>query len=83
MNTMLSSLYVVLVFYPMDFTWICPTEVAAFSDRATEFNDVNCEVLAISTDSEFTHLEFARTPRKERGLGGEDEKTPVNIHSVQ
>ena len=73
------TFHVVLVFYPMDFTWICPTEVAAFSDRAKDFHDINAQVLAISTDSAFTHLEWAKTPRKMRGLGGENEKTPVKI----
>ena len=48
--------YVVLLFYPADFTFVCPTELIAFSDRADEFRRENCEVIAVSTDSEFTHI---------------------------
>ena len=48
--------YVVLFFYPLDFTFVCPTEIIAFSDRAEEFHKVNCELIACSTDSHFSHL---------------------------
>lgn len=48
--------YVVLFFYPLDFTFVCPTEIVAFSDRAAEFHKLNCEVLGVSVDSQFTHL---------------------------
>jgi len=48
--------YVVLVFYPTDFTFVCPTEIIAFSDRAEEFRSINCDVVACSTDSHFSHL---------------------------
>nr|XP_027200335.1 peroxiredoxin 1-like [Dermatophagoides pteronyssinus] len=61
--------YVVLFFYPMDFTFVCPTEIIAFSERADEFRKTNCEVIACSTDSKFTHLAWINTPRKEGGLG--------------
>ncbi|XP_068243147.1 peroxiredoxin 2 isoform X1 [Palaemon carinicauda] len=61
--------YVVFFFYPLDFTFVCPTEIIAFSDRAKEFRDINCEVIACSTDSHFSHLAWINTPRKEGGLG--------------
>ncbi|XP_004625688.1 thioredoxin-dependent peroxide reductase, mitochondrial [Octodon degus] len=61
--------YLVLFFYPLDFTFVCPTEIVAFSDKANEFHDVNCEVVAVSVDSHFTHLAWINTPRKSGGLG--------------
>ncbi|CAL1680163.1 unnamed protein product [Lasius platythorax] len=61
--------YVVLFFYPLDFTFVCPTEIVAFSDRVKEFNDINCAVIAASTDSHFSHLAWVNTPRKQGGLG--------------
>ncbi|OAF69439.1 Alkyl hydroperoxide reductase protein C22 [Intoshia linei] len=48
--------YLVLFFYPLDFTFVCPTEICAFSDRFKEFKDINCELVAVSTDSHFSHL---------------------------
>lgn len=61
--------YVVLFFYPLDFTFVCPTEIIAFSDRAKEFTDIGCELIACSTDSHFSHLAWINTPRKQGGLG--------------
>ncbi|XP_053649307.1 peroxiredoxin 2 isoform X1 [Cherax quadricarinatus] len=61
--------YVVLFFYPLDFTFVCPTEIIAFSDRVEEFRNIGCEVVACSTDSHFSHLAWVNTPRKEGGLG--------------
>ncbi|XP_048362559.1 thioredoxin-dependent peroxide reductase, mitochondrial [Sphaerodactylus townsendi] len=61
--------YLVLFFYPLDFTFVCPTEIIAFSDKANEFHDVNCEVVAVSVDSHFCHLAWINTPRKSGGLG--------------
>jgi len=61
--------YLVIFFYPMDFTFVCPTEIIAFSDRSDEFRNINCELLAVSVDSKFTHLAWVNTPRKEGGLG--------------
>ncbi|OAF66720.1 hypothetical protein A3Q56_05561 [Intoshia linei] len=66
--------YLVLFFYPLDFTYVCPTEICAFSDRFQEFKDINCEVVAVSTDSHFSHLAWINQPRKEGGLGD------MNIH---
>uniref|UniRef100_A0A023FFW7 thioredoxin-dependent peroxiredoxin n=1 Tax=Amblyomma cajennense TaxID=34607 RepID=A0A023FFW7_AMBCJ len=65
-----SGKYLVLFFYPLDFTFVCPTEIIAFSDRADEFKKLNTEVVAVSIDSHFTHLAWANTPRKNGGLGG-------------
>ncbi|XP_030626954.1 thioredoxin-dependent peroxide reductase, mitochondrial isoform X1 [Chanos chanos] len=61
--------YLVLFFYPLDFTFVCPTEIISFSDKASEFHDVNCEVVGVSVDSHFTHLAWTNTPRKSGGLG--------------
>ncbi|XP_067951445.1 peroxiredoxin-2-like [Watersipora subatra] len=61
--------YLVLFFYPLDFTFVCPTEIIAFSDRVAEFHDVNTEVVAVSVDSQFTHLAWMNTPRAQGGLG--------------
>uniref|UniRef100_A0A5F4W8I1 Thioredoxin-dependent peroxide reductase, mitochondrial n=1 Tax=Callithrix jacchus TaxID=9483 RepID=A0A5F4W8I1_CALJA len=61
--------YLVLFFYPLDFTFVCPTEIIAFSDKVNEFHDVNCEVVAVSVDSHFSHLAWINTPRKNGGLG--------------
>lgn len=61
--------YLVLFFYPLDFTFVCPTEIISFSDRANEFRAINTEVIAVSTDSHFSHLAWINTPRKSGGLG--------------
>ncbi|MEM9807233.1 MAG: peroxiredoxin [Cyanobacteria bacterium P01_D01_bin.56] len=63
------SQYVVLFFYPLDFTFVCPTEITAFSDRYKEFTALNTEVLGVSVDSEFSHLAWIQTERKAGGLG--------------
>jgi peroxiredoxin (alkyl hydroperoxide reductase subunit C) len=61
--------YVVLFFYPLDFTFVCPTEVIAFSDRYEEFKEANTEILGVSVDSEFSHLAWIQTERKQGGVG--------------
>lgn len=61
--------YIILLFYPMDFTFVCPTEIIAFSDRHAEFEKMNTQVIAVSTDSEYSHLAWVNTPRKKGGLG--------------
>lgn len=50
-------------------TFVCPTEIIAFSDRVDEFKKIGCEVVACSTDSQFCHLAWTNTPRKQGGLG--------------
>ena len=61
--------YLCLFFYPLDFTFVCPTEITAFSDRYAEFKALDCEVLGVSVDSQFSHLAWIQTPRNEGGLG--------------
>ena len=61
--------YVVLFFWPLDFTFICPTEIASFSDAAGEFDAINCQVIGCSIDSHFTHREYTLKPRAQGGLG--------------
>jgi len=58
-----------LFFYPLDFTFVCPTEITAFSDRIKDFKALNCEVLGVSVDSQFSHLAWINTPRAKGGLG--------------
>lgn len=59
----------VLFFYPLDFTFVCPTEITAFSDKINMFKDMNCEVIGCSVDSEFSHLAWTQQPRNKGGLG--------------
>ena len=61
--------YVVLLFYPFDFTYVCPTELIAFSDSMQKFKELDTAVLGISTDSHFTHLAWTKTARAEGGVG--------------
>ncbi len=61
--------WVVLFFYPLDFTFVCPTEITAFSDRVGDFKELGAEVLGCSVDSHFTHLAWVETPRAKGGLG--------------
>lgn len=68
--------YLVLFFYPLDFTFVCPTEVIAFNDRADEFRALNAELLAVSVDSHFSHMAWINTPRNKGGLGLET-KIPI------
>jgi len=61
--------WLVLFFYPLDFTFVCPTEMVAFSDRADEFKALGAELVGVSVDSVHTHLAWMRTPRAEAGVG--------------
>ncbi|CAG9855937.1 unnamed protein product [Phyllotreta striolata] len=61
--------YVVLFFYPMDFTFVCPTEIIAFSEAVKEFKKIKTQLIACSTDSQYTHLAWTQMPRKLGGLG--------------
>ncbi len=61
--------WLVLFFYPLDFTFVCPTEITAFSDRIADFKELDCEILGCSVDSQFSHLAWMDTPRKQGGLG--------------
>jgi peroxiredoxin (alkyl hydroperoxide reductase subunit C) len=62
--------WLVLFFYPLDFTFVCPTEITALSDRLDEFKELNAEVLGVSTDSVYSHRAWIKTPREENGIAG-------------
>jgi peroxiredoxin (alkyl hydroperoxide reductase subunit C) len=72
LNACLGEKYVVLYFYPLDFTFVCPTEIIAFNDKVKEFEKRNATILGVSVDSHYTHLAWINTPRKQGGLGGLD-----------
>ena len=61
--------YIVLFFYPLDFTFVCPTELIAFSKRIKEFEDRDVQVIGCSIDSQFTHVAWRNTPVDEGGIG--------------
>ena len=61
--------WLILFFYPLDFTFVCPTEITALSDRYQEFVDLNADILGVSTDSKYSHRAWIQTPRDENGLG--------------
>ena len=61
---------VVLFFYPLDFTFVCPTEILAFADSIEEFKKRNTEVIGVSVDSHFTHAAWANTSREDGGIKG-------------
>jgi len=61
--------WVVMLFYPFDFTYVCPTELVAFSENIDQFRELGAEVVGVSCDSHFTHLAWAKTPRDQGGLG--------------
>lgn len=61
--------YVVLFFYPLDFTFVCPTEITAFSDRHQDFSAIGTEILGVSVDSAFSHLAWIQSDRKSGGVG--------------
>ncbi len=68
----LSSLrdkYVLLFFWPLDFTFVCPSEIIAFDRQLEEFKKRNCEVVGVSVDSHFTHLAWKNTPIQTGGIG--------------
>lgn len=74
--------YLCLFFYPLDFTFVCPTELHAFSDKYEEFKKRNCEVLACSVDSTFSHAAWLRTPRAEGGIQGVKYPILSDIHKT-
>ncbi len=61
--------WLLMFFYPLDFTFVCPTEIIAFSDQKELFDDLDCEILGVSTDSKFSHRAWLNTPRDQNGLG--------------
>lgn len=68
-ENMKNGKWTVLFFYPMDFTFVCPTEITALSDRNDEFDDLDTIVVGVSTDTIHTHLAWIKTDRKDNGLG--------------
>ncbi len=62
--------WLIMLFYPLDFTFVCPTELTAFSDRIEELNGVGAEMLGVSTDSVHSHRAWLKTPREENGIEG-------------
>ena len=63
--------WVYLLFYPLDFTFVCPTEVLSFSKMAPEFGEKKCQILGVSVDSQFVHKAWVETKKEEGGLGGD------------
>ena len=61
--------YVVLFFYPLDFTFVCPSEIIAFDKRIEDFRAKNCEVIGVSVDSKFTHFAWKNTSVENGGIG--------------
>lgn len=61
--------YLILLFYPLDFTFVCPTEIIAFSDRYDEFKSLDTEILGVSVDSEYCHLAWMQLDRDSGGVG--------------
>ncbi len=61
--------YVLLFFYPLDFTFVCPSEILAFNKAVGQFEDNNCQLIGVSIDSHFSHLAWKNTPVNEGGIG--------------
>ena len=61
--------YILLFFYPLDFTFVCPSEILAFNKALDQFKKRGCEVVGVSVDSEFTHLAWRKTPVEQGGIG--------------
>ena len=61
--------YVILFFYPMDFTFVCPTELVAFDNSLDKFRALNAEVVSVSVDSEYSHYAWKMTERSKGGIG--------------
>lgn len=64
--------WLVLFFYPLDFTFVCPTEIRGFNSRLKEFKEAGAEVLGVSVDSVYSHRAWIKTPQAEGGLGSLD-----------
>ncbi|MCZ2390783.1 MAG: peroxiredoxin [Acidobacteria bacterium] len=62
--------WLILLFYPLDFTFVCPTELIHFSDRLEEFQGIGAEVVGVSTDSVHSHRAWLKTPRDKNGIEG-------------
>jgi peroxiredoxin (alkyl hydroperoxide reductase subunit C) len=69
LSNALKNKYGVIFFYPLDFTFVCPSELIAFDHRLEEFKKRNVEVIGVSIDSQFTHLAWKNTPVEKGGIG--------------
>ncbi len=69
LNTYILNKYALIFFWPMDFTFVCPTELIALNNRLGEFNKRNVQILGISIDSEFVHSAWRKTPINNGGIG--------------
>ena len=74
--------YVCLFFYPLDFTFVCPTELHAYSDKYEEFKKRGCELVACSIDSKFSHSAWLRTPRAQGGIEGVKYPILADVHKT-
>ncbi|MEI2780236.1 MAG: peroxiredoxin [Candidatus Competibacter sp.] len=61
--------YVVLFFYPLDFTFVCPSEIIAHDHRVSKFKELGAEVVGVSIDSQFSHFAWRETPVEKGGIG--------------
>eukprot|EP01083_Nonionella_stella_P072718 196181_1 len=75
-SDMFKGQWMVLFFYPLDFTFVCPTEIIEFSNQAEKFSEINCQVMGCSVDSVYSHLAWSKMSRKDGGLG-ENLKIPL------
>jgi peroxiredoxin 2/4 len=73
--------WLVLLFYPLDFTFVCPTELTAFSDRYEDFQGIGADIIGVSTDSVFSHRAWINTPRDKGGVA--DLKYPLAADSTK
>jgi peroxiredoxin 2/4 len=62
--------WLIFYYYPMDFTFVCPTEILAFAQHKKDFDDLGARILGCSTDTVFTHRAWADTPRDKNGIAG-------------
>jgi peroxiredoxin (alkyl hydroperoxide reductase subunit C) len=74
--------WLVLFFYPLDFTFVCPTEIIGLSDAAEEFENLDAVVLGVSTDSKHSHRAWINTPREDNGLGQLNYALASDIHKT-
>jgi peroxiredoxin (alkyl hydroperoxide reductase subunit C) len=74
--------YVVMFFYPLDFTFVCPTELHAFQEKLEAFKKLNCEVIGVSVDSHFSHHAWLNTPKTEGGIQGVKYPVVSDIHKT-
>ncbi len=72
--------YVVLFFYPFDFTFVCPTELHAFQENLIDFEQRNTQVIAVSVDSHHSHLAWLNTPKDNGGIQGITYPVVSDIH---